>query len=332
MDNATAQEIATVAREEALRVNCTFSVAPETHTKFEFIGIAFDLTAKRAFPSPGSVAKLTRLCEKLPENPSFRDALEPVGLALWMNYSVGRYTLCSFPSLMQWLATRSKEATTDRMEDYDQPARMTSEARKDLHTLARIVMTTDVERNPWLTEPPTAPIRAGTDASDDKAAVVLLTKGRMQATTTKVNGLVIETKIGRHAADIMTKEMIAACLLLLVIEDNTVINFCTDNSGVFYGLRNGHSASTRANVVLQLIYYVINIKNLRVRIGLVPSKDQIADGPSRHTRPRQGREWFEVPRITEPVLPRRTTLGDREAHRMITNLRMSPEHTEINWY
>jgi hypothetical protein len=122
-------------REAAAHFNVKWSEVPEQHTSFDFIGLHFDLTTKRASLCDKMKTKLLACNETLNGRPdlTLREALGAIGLTVWSNYAVGRYPLAFFEQLLRWLSTVCASPN-----ELDEAVLLPPEVQADLLRLAEL--------------------------------------------------------------------------------------------------------------------------------------------------------------------------------------------------
>jgi hypothetical protein len=270
-------------REAAAHFNIKWSEVPEQHTSFDFIGLHFDLTTKRASLCDKMKTKLLACNETLNGRPdlTLREALGAIGLTVWSNYAVGRYPLAFFEQLLRWLSTVC--AAPNKL---DEAVLIPPAVQSDILRLAQLCAAAHLTLDD-LESPPTPGITAFSDASDSALASVVLRDGHPHVSVCPTD----------DSLPIFAREALAHLMAVLrVPRGMPAAGFAIDNTNHIHACTRGHSRNPDLNAVLRRLYHHLSEADFTAFTGYVPSRLQLADYPTRQRAlPADWDTFFRLP-------------------------------------
>ena len=270
-------------KEATEHFNIMWSDEPALYTVFDFVGLNFDLTTKRARLCDKIQSKLLRTAQQLRKDSplTLRDSLAAIGLTIWGNYAVGRYPLSFFEPLLRWLS-----ATASTPEALNDSVELPPEVRADITRLAELCAAASVDLAD-LESPPEPGITAFSDASDTALAAVSFVDGVQRTSTCPTD----------PTLPIFAREALAHFLAAISIPRHlSSAGFAIDNTNWLHALWKGHSRNGQLNAVLRHMYTHLAATDTTAFAGYVPSRLQLADFPSRQKElPANWKDYYDLP-------------------------------------
>ena len=270
-------------KEATEHFNIMWSDEPALYTVFDFVGLNFDLTTKRATLCDKIQSKLLRTAQQLRKDSplTLRDSLAAIGLTIWGNYAVGRYPLSFFEPLLRWLS-----ATASTPEALNDSVELPPEVRADITRLAELCAAASADLAD-LESPPEPGITAFSDASDTALAAVSFVDGVQRTSTCPTD----------PTLPIFAREALAHFLAAISIPRHlSSAGFAIDNTNWLHALWKGHSRNGQLNAVLRHMYTHLAATDTTAFAGYVPSRLQLADFPSRQKElPANWKDYYDLP-------------------------------------
>jgi hypothetical protein len=253
-----------------------------------FLGLNFNLVEKNACLLSTTKETLARNAQTLTSRKTLREILSTIGLLLWTNWAIARCPLAFLENLLSWIRAASRGLNTARLNEHHT---VPDTVRDDIAHLTEITSNAVVSVDDLNTEFD-FPLSIFTDASDSAIACVVR----------EGNTLSVRTVPTHATLTIFAREALAFLLAVESVPRGFISGCAVDNLNLLYALRKGHSKDPSVNAVLRAIYRRLDLSDLHLATGYVPSRLMLADFPSRgRPLPPNAHEFFDQPIELRPI-------------------------------